>query len=199
MAKYVCYNEVSLYQGSFPYILLLLGRRILFFIPTEGLLNRRSNVHVYHFNKHSHWLKWHALNLVLWSLVSKAEGKICSNPNCILWLPVRDVAGKITCSKTMGQYYCLKSKDFTEEASFIWVTIDLVTLRSHYANLTTSGSIRGKGNHFKLLATPVIDPWHANSLLANGDFPFLEKKKSIDRLFWSFHSPTPLHVSHTLG
>jgi len=33
LTKYVCYNEVSLYQGSFPYILQLLGQRIMFFIP----------------------------------------------------------------------------------------------------------------------------------------------------------------------
>lgn len=33
LAKYVHYNEVSLYQGTFPYILLLVGRRISFLIP----------------------------------------------------------------------------------------------------------------------------------------------------------------------
>lgn len=33
LAKYVRYSEVLLYQGTFPYILLLLGWRISFVIP----------------------------------------------------------------------------------------------------------------------------------------------------------------------
>ena len=48
MAKYVRYNEVSLYRGSFPYILLLLGPGKSFVIPRtslyRGSLNRGSTV-----------------------------------------------------------------------------------------------------------------------------------------------------------
>lgn len=44
------FAEVSLYRGSLPYILLLLGRRISFVIPLTSLysrwLNRGSTVHV---------------------------------------------------------------------------------------------------------------------------------------------------------
>lgn len=46
LVKCVRCNEVSLYQGSFPYILLLLGQRISFVILRalfyRGLLNRGS-------------------------------------------------------------------------------------------------------------------------------------------------------------
>lgn len=48
LAKYVHYNEVSLYQGTFPYILLLVGRRISFLIPRTSLyigsLNRETKL-----------------------------------------------------------------------------------------------------------------------------------------------------------
>ena len=46
LTKYICYNKVSLYQGSFPYILLLLGQR-MFFIPTTFVIQRfvKSRTH----------------------------------------------------------------------------------------------------------------------------------------------------------
>ena len=48
LTKYIRYNEVSLYWGSFPYILLQLEWGILFVIPRSlsctGLLNRGSTL-----------------------------------------------------------------------------------------------------------------------------------------------------------
>ena len=48
MTKYVRCNEVSLYWGSFPYILLLLGQRISFVVSRtlfyRGSLNRGSTL-----------------------------------------------------------------------------------------------------------------------------------------------------------
>ena len=41
LATYLRYNEVSLYRRSFPYILLLLGKRLSFAIPKNSL-NRGS-------------------------------------------------------------------------------------------------------------------------------------------------------------
>ena len=40
LAKHVCGNDVSLNGGSFPYILLLLGRRISFVVPRTSLYGR---------------------------------------------------------------------------------------------------------------------------------------------------------------
>jgi len=48
LVKYVRYNEVSLYRGSFPFFLLLLAQDISFVIPrtslNRGSLNRDSTV-----------------------------------------------------------------------------------------------------------------------------------------------------------
>ena len=37
--RFVRFNEISLYLGSFPYILLILGRKILLILP-RSLLDR---------------------------------------------------------------------------------------------------------------------------------------------------------------
>ena len=50
LAKYVRSNEVSLYRRSFPYILLLLGRKISFIILTSNSVNEVLLLYLYVFS-----------------------------------------------------------------------------------------------------------------------------------------------------
>lgn len=82
-------------------------------------------------------------------------------------------------------------------------------LPSHYANLAARDSLWSDDNHFKVHAVCVMDPWQANDLLPNGNFPFLEKWrihffKKFTQTLWFDLSPAPpcyvlVCVSHTLG